>query len=140
MPSDYYEPGVVVQAGPGLPDWQYHVYEFSWTGPVEANATGRFLISPPWMTRLWRVLGIALCVWLLLELIRKDLPSLPAWLRRGPLRVAAALLLVLLAAFGAAPRAQASTTPIRRSSATCRHGCWSRRGVRLTAPACSRLR
>ena len=111
VPSDYYEPGVVVQAGPGLPDWQYHVYEFSWSGPVEANATARFLISPPWMTRLWRLLGVALCVWLLLELIRKDLSSLPAWLRRGPPRAAAALLLVLLAAFGAAPRAQASTTP-----------------------------
>ena len=109
--SDYYEPGVVVQAGPGLPDWQYHVYEFSWSGPVEANATARFLISPPWMTRLWRLLGIALCVWLLLELIRKDLPSLPAWLRRSPLRGAAAPLMVLLVAFGAAPRAQASSTP-----------------------------
>ena len=56
------EPGVIVQAGPGLPQWRYHQYGYSWTGPVEADAAARFVISPPWLTRLWRLAGILLSV------------------------------------------------------------------------------
>ena len=45
--------------GPGCREWHYHVYDYGWSGPVEASATVRFLISPPWLTRLWRLLGVA---------------------------------------------------------------------------------
>ncbi len=57
--SQEYEPDVLVQAGPWLPQWHYHVYDYGWSGPVEASATVRFLVSPPWLTRLWRLLGVA---------------------------------------------------------------------------------
>lgn len=106
-----YEPGVLVQAGPGLPQWRYHVYDYSWSGPLEPSATARFVISPPWLTRLWRVAGIVLSVLLLLELARGDIARLPDWLRRPRLGPTAALLLTAAAALGAAPQVRADTTP-----------------------------
>jgi hypothetical protein len=105
-----YEPGVLVQAGPGVPQWRYHVYDYSWSGPLEPNATARFVISPPWLTRLWRIAGIVLSVLLIVELTRGDIARLPDWLRRPRLAPAAALLLTA-AALGAAPQARADTTP-----------------------------
>jgi hypothetical protein len=106
-----YEPGVLVQAGPGLPQWRYHVYDYSWSGPLEPNATTRFVISPPWLTRLWRIAGIILSVLLIVELTRGDIARLPDWLRRPWLGRAAALLLTAAATLGAAPQVRADTTP-----------------------------
>jgi hypothetical protein len=106
-----YEPGVLVQAGPGQPEWRYHVYGYSWSGPLEPSATARFLISPPWLTRLWRIAGIVLSVLLIFELARGDIARFPEWLRRGTLAPAAALLLAVAAGLGAAPPARADTTP-----------------------------
>lgn len=109
--AERYEPGVLVQAGPGLPEWRYHVYPYSWSGPVDARATARFVISPPWMTRLWRLLGLGLSGLLLYALMRPEVTALPTWWRgRFPPGVAAALVGVALAV-AAAPRAQAATTP-----------------------------
>jgi hypothetical protein len=102
-----YEPGVLVQAGPGLPQWHYHVYDYSWSGPLEPNATVRFVISPPWLTRLWRLVGIVLSIWLVFELTRKDRLRLPDWLRREHFAPATAVLLGVVAAFGTAPPARA---------------------------------
>ncbi len=110
-PSAAYEPGVLVQAGPGLPQWRYHVYAYSWSGPLEPNATARFLLSPPWLTRLWRIAGIALSVLLILELTRGDIARLPEWLRRLRPGPAALLALTAAAALGAAPQARADSTP-----------------------------
>ncbi len=105
------EPGVVVQAGPGLPQWHFHQYQYSWSGPVEADATARFVISPPWLTRLWRLSGILLSVLLLVALGRTGVTSLPAWLRsRLPARLAA-LLAVLVLGISGASRVQAASTP-----------------------------
>ncbi len=104
-----YEPGAVVQAGPGLPDWRYHVYDYAWSGPVEENATARFIISPPWLTRLWRLVGIALSLLFVFELAGRRLPALP-----DPGRAGAAAPLALLAlalACSASPRAAAGPTP-----------------------------
>jgi hypothetical protein len=106
-----YEPGAVVQAGPGLPDWSYHVYHYSWTGPVEKDATARFLVSPPWMTRLWRVLGVILSVLLLSGLASQELRGLPTWWHGRSVARAAVVILGLALTFGAAPEARASGTP-----------------------------
>ncbi|HVH84109.1 MAG TPA: hypothetical protein VM713_07325, partial [Steroidobacteraceae bacterium] len=106
-----YEPGVLVQAGPGLPQWRYHVYDYSWSGPLEPNATARFVISPPWLTGLWRIAGIVLSVLLIVELTRGDIERLPDWLRRPWLAPTAVLLLTAAAALGIAPEARADTTP-----------------------------
>jgi hypothetical protein len=106
-----YEPGVLVQAGPGLPQWRYHVYDYSWSGPLEPNATVRFVISPPWFTRLWRLAGIVLSILLVIELTRRDLLRLPDWLRPPQLARATALLLSAAAALGAVSPARAEATP-----------------------------
>lgn len=106
-----YEPGVLVQAGPGLPQWRYHVYDYGWSGPLEPNSTARFLISPPWLTRLWRVAGIVLSVLLLVELVRGDFARIPEWLRRLRFGPGAALLLTAAAAFVYAPQVRADATP-----------------------------
>jgi hypothetical protein len=104
-----YEPGAPLQAGPGLPDWRYHSYEYSWSGPVDAKASTRFLISPPWLTRLWRLLGIALSVFLLIELTRGS--RLPGWLRWRASASALAALALALVGSGSGSPAQAASTP-----------------------------
>ena len=106
-----YEPGALVQAGPGVPSWSYNVYPYSWSGAVEENATARFLISPPWMTRVWRLLGVAFSALLFFEILRGGLPALPRWWRlRPPAAIAAALVGVALT-FGALPTVRAQSTP-----------------------------
>lgn len=110
-PSADYEPGVLVQAGPGMPQWSYHVYSYSWSGPLEANADVRFVISPPWLTRLWRVAGIALSILLFIKLTRSDIARIPDWLRRSHFVPGATLLLIMAATLAAAPAARAQTTP-----------------------------
>ena len=105
------EPGVIVQAGPGRPQWRYHQYSYSWSGPVEADATARFVISPPWLTRLWRLAGVLLSIALLLALTRTQLSSVPQWLRsRLPAR-AAVLLVGCVLGTSVTPRAEAASTP-----------------------------
>lgn len=105
-----YEPGAVIQAGPGVPDWNYHSYPFYWSGAVEQNATARFVISPPWMTRLWRLLGLLFAALLALELTRRDLPSMPGWRRERPEASAAVVLLGVVLCGTIAP-VRAATTP-----------------------------
>ena len=105
-----YEPGAVIQAGVGVPDWSYHSYPFSWSGAVEQNATARFVISPPWMTRLWRLLGLFFAALLVLELTRRDLPSMPGWWRERPSGAAAVVLLGVVLCGTTAP-VRAATTP-----------------------------
>ena len=106
-----YEPGALVQAGPGVPAWNYNVYRYSWSGAVEESATARFLISPPWMTRLWRLLGVVFSALFFVELVRGRLPALPpSWRVRPPGQVIAALVGVALTC-GAPPTARAQSTP-----------------------------
>ena len=106
-----YEPGALVQAGPGVPSWSYNVYAYSWRGPVEENATARFLISPPWMTRSWRLLGVAFSVLFFVELIRGGLPGLPQWWRARPPGELVAGIIGLALMLAAVPTVQAQSTP-----------------------------
>ena len=106
-----YEPGAVTQAGPGIPTWRYHVYSYSWNGPVEASETARFIISPPWLTRAWRVLGLALSILLLLHLTARVVPRLPSWWPRRWLPGAVSILLACSLGLCLAPPARAATTP-----------------------------
>lgn len=65
-------PGTIVQAGPGIPAWQYRSYAYSWSGPVEPAQTARFVIAGPALMSAWRVAGVLL------------LAALFAWLLAGP--------------------------------------------------------
>ncbi len=106
-----YEPGALVQAGPGLPAWRYHVYPYAWSGPIEETATVRFLVSPPWLTRLWRILDLVLSVLFLFDLVRNELPGVPRWWRGQPAAAMSALFLGVALSAIAPSRAFAASTP-----------------------------
>ena len=103
-----YSQTTVVQAGRGLPHWRGgQDYQLSWGGPVTAEQSVRLLISPPWLTRLLRVLAVFALAWLLLRLSGARLPNLPQ--KKTP--ALAALLLLPLLAIGHAGNAQAQALP-----------------------------
>jgi hypothetical protein len=99
-----YAQSTVTQTGGGEPAWALgQQYRLQWSGPVAETQRVRFLISPPWLTWLWRVATVALLGGLIWRLIQMSFPpggtSLP-WLRaRSPApSVAASLASVCLAA------------------------------------------
>jgi hypothetical protein len=86
-----YAQSTVTQTGGGEPDWALgQQYRLQWSGPVAETQRVRFLISPPWLTWLWRVAMIVLLGRLIWRLIRLSFPTgfssggtrLP-WLRAG---------------------------------------------------------
>ncbi len=103
--SNRYAAGTQLQAGPGVPDWQFNTYRFGWSGPVEAAQSVRFIWLGPVAMGIWRILGVLATALFALLLARAafgfplDAPWLPAGLRRtlarsGALAVAAVLLFV----------------------------------------------
>jgi hypothetical protein len=102
---DRYGQNTVVQAGRGLPNWRGgRTYQLNWGGPVTAEQSVRLLISPPWLTRLLRVLSVLALAWLLLRLSGARLPSLPS--RKAPAMVSLAMLSLLAIALPVDARAQ----------------------------------
>lgn len=105
-----YPPNVVVQSGPGTPDWSNYgsAYRLGWSGPVTAQQTWRLVILPAWATRIMRVVMLALLVAWLAAIARAfDLKAkLPGRAGRGAAGVASLLLLAALA-----PQARAQSTP-----------------------------
>jgi hypothetical protein len=55
-----YAPSSIVQAGAGIPSWQWNSYRLSWSGPVEADQTMRLMIMPRWLVSMLRVVEVAL--------------------------------------------------------------------------------
>jgi hypothetical protein len=87
-PRQRYAPGTSIQAGPGVPHWRYAAYNFSWSGPVDAAQTVRFIVLRPLLVGIWRVLGVALLAALFLRMMRGSLGIQAEWQRllatRGP--------------------------------------------------------
>jgi hypothetical protein len=107
-----FAPGTLIQAGPGVPHWHYVAYPFNWGGPVDVAQTVHFLILPPWLVGIWRVLGVALLVALLARLMRSDLGLNVNWQRWFSSRGAAASsLLVMLAGTMPCTPSHAYSTP-----------------------------
>ncbi len=55
-----YAPNAIVQAGPGIPSWQWNSYSLSWSGPVAADQTMRLIVMPRWLVSSIRVIAVAL--------------------------------------------------------------------------------
>lgn len=55
-----YPADAVLQAGRGDPDWQWRQVDLRLSGPVAAEQELRLWLSPPWLTRLGRVLLVGL--------------------------------------------------------------------------------
>ena len=53
-----YAAGTVLQAGPGLPAWNFNAYPYSWSGPVEAEDSVRFIYVGSTVMFFWRLLGV----------------------------------------------------------------------------------
>ena len=49
-----------IQTGPGVPTWQWHHANFSWSGPVTAEERVQLYLSPPTLTRFLRLLQVLL--------------------------------------------------------------------------------
>ena len=49
-----------IQTGPGQPGWTWDQIRIASTGPISAEQQIRIMYSPPWITRLWRVLSVLL--------------------------------------------------------------------------------
>jgi hypothetical protein len=106
-----YQPGALVQTGPGLPDWIWTQYSLGFAGPVEAGQTMRLVMLGPWLVGAWRIASVALALGLLWVLAGRP-TRLPAKLVRGG-TAASALVLAALAVLGLATpqpsHAQAAT-------------------------------
>src|SRR5207244_12001662 len=48
-----YAPGTLLQAGPGIPAWNYGAHPFGWSGPVESDQTVRFVVLAPVAVGVW---------------------------------------------------------------------------------------
>lgn len=59
-PLPRYAPDVILQAGAGVPDWQWNAYALRWAGPVDAGQTMRLMILPRWAVTLLRFVEVAL--------------------------------------------------------------------------------
>ena len=104
-----YAAGTLIQAGPGIPSWDYGAYPYSWSGAVDPAQTVRFVVLGPVAVALWRLVGVGLLALLFLALACGGTGARLPWaaLRAG---ARAALLVVCLAGF-APQRAAAQATP-----------------------------
>jgi hypothetical protein len=93
--TDRYQPGALVQTGPGLPDWAWNRYELEFRGPVQAGQTYRMIIFGPGLTATWRVASVVLALALFWLLARTGFRWPTQLLRAGP-SAAAALVAVML--------------------------------------------
>lgn len=93
-----YDPSMVNQTGPGLPDWQWNSFSLTWSGPVQRNQTVQFIFTGPRVNLALAVVRVLLMVLLVLGLFdirfrKGEGMVLPKWRLSGM----ALLLLSLLA-------------------------------------------
>jgi len=104
------DPRLQLQTGPGLPQWEWSRVPLSWNGPVGPDQRLRLLLVPPWLTLLLclvRVALIGLLLWRVLDL-EEPQGGWRRWLRPGPSRAAA---LILVAVLSSAQTARAEYPP-----------------------------
>ena len=53
-----YAPNAIVQAGPGIPTWQWNAYQLNWSGPVNAEQDMRLVILPRWLVTVLRFVEV----------------------------------------------------------------------------------
>ena len=78
-PLAAYAPGTLVQAGPGIPNWDYGAHPFSWSGPVDPSQTVRFIVLGPVEVAVWRIAGVVLLIGFLVQLGRSSWGPRIAW-------------------------------------------------------------
>jgi hypothetical protein len=109
-PLAAYAPGTLVQAGPGVPNWDYGAHPFGWSGSVDPSQTVRFIVLGPVEVAVWRILGVLLLVAFLVQLARASWGPRIAWpdlIGRG----SAPAFLLLGCVLAVAPHAHAQSLP-----------------------------
>jgi hypothetical protein len=110
-----YAPNAIVQAGPGIPSWQWNTYHLGWSGPIDADQTVKLVILPRWLVTVLRFVAVGLLLLfsaiLAAEILGKRW-TLPGGLSLGGGK-AAGIAVVVAAAMGmllaASPQAEAQT-------------------------------
>lgn len=112
LPTNFarYAPNAIVQAGPGIPSWQWNAYRMHWNGPVDPEQSMRLVILPRWAVtgmRFLEVLVLLLFAGVIAAEILKRRWRLPGGLQLG--RSAASVFAVglLCATMMASPTAEA---------------------------------
>jgi hypothetical protein len=72
-----YPDDAIPQAGSAMPAWSWQQHTLSWAGPLLPDDDLGIMLSPPWLTALWRMASVLLLATLLWQLLRA-LPALPA--------------------------------------------------------------
>ncbi len=78
-----YQPGTLVQTGPGLPDWRWNTYTLAWSGPIDSAQSFRMVILSPWSVAIWRLAGLGSAIALLFILLRPHIAILRQQLPGG---------------------------------------------------------
>ncbi len=106
--TDRYAEGTLLQAGPGVPNWQYNTWQYGWSGPVEATQSVRFVYIGPALLGLWRIVGVLASLLLALLLARTS------WgfaLKLPGLRAAGSVAALMLLVGAPIPHARAQGLP-----------------------------
>ena len=106
-----YAPGTLLQAGPGIPAWNYGVHPFGWSGPVEPDQTVRFVVLGPLAVALWRIAGVALLALLFVVLARASFGGRPSLAQFRWWGSPAGVLLLACVSAGAPNASWAQSTP-----------------------------
>ncbi len=113
-PGRGYDPGALIQTGPGMPTWQWRQISISWNGPLENGEMLRIRYLPPAWVRAQRVLTVLLFFALGFLIVLQELRRGGRWTLRagGGMGTAAMLLCAALLGGGTLPStAQASEYP-----------------------------
>ena len=105
-----YSPGTLVQAGPGVPNWDYGAQPFSWSGPVDPSQTVHFIVLGPVEVAVWRIAGVLLLVAFFVQLARTSWGPRLKWpdlIGRGSVHA----LLLLGCVLAVPPPAHAQSLP-----------------------------
>ena len=105
-----YAPNAIVQAGPGIPSWQWNAYRLSWNGPVDADQSLRLVILPRWtvtIVRFFEVLMLLLFTAVLAGEMLKRRWTLPGGLSIGRSAASAAAAAFLSVSLLTSPPADA---------------------------------
>ena len=81
-----FAPNAIVQAGPGVPSWQWNSYRLHFSGPVDADQAMRLVILPRWAVTLLRFLAVFMLLFFTAVLAAEILKrrwTLPGGLRLG---------------------------------------------------------
>ena len=49
-----FAPGMMVQAGTGVPSWRWNTYRLAWSGPVDPDQAIRLIVLPRWLVSMLR--------------------------------------------------------------------------------------